>query len=50
MKANSNSIKWKDVWKLPLSKFEDIDYIYSSNGVLAISCFKDEWAFEDTNN
>lgn len=48
MKVNSNSIKWQDIWKLPLRRLDDIDYIYSDNGVLAISCFKDEWAFEDT--
>ena len=48
MKANSNSIKWEDVWKFPLRRLDDIDYIYSANRVLAISCFKDEWAFEDT--
>ena len=48
MKENSNSIKWEDVWKLPLEKPDYIDYVYSSNEVLAISCFKDEWAFEDT--
>ena len=47
MKVNKSSIKWQDVWKLPLSKFEDIDYIYSSNGVLILSDFKDEWCFNE---
>ena len=47
MKVNKSSIKWQDVWKLPLDKFEDIDYIYSSNGVLILSNFKDEWCFNE---
>ena len=47
MKVNKSSIKWQDVWKFPLSKFEDIDYIYSSNGVLILSDFKDEWCFNE---
>ena len=47
MKVNKSSIKWQDVWRLPLSKFEDIDYIYSSNGVLILSDFKDEWCFNE---
>lgn len=38
--------KWKDVWKLPLDKFNYIDYIHSSNGVLALSLFRDDWAFD----
>ena len=44
MKANNYSINWKDIWNFPLSKFEDLDYVYSSNGVLAVSNFKDEWS------
>lgn len=48
MKVNKSSIKWQDIWKLPLRRLDDSDYIYSDNRVLAISCFKDEWAFEDT--
>ena len=47
MKANNYSIKWKDIWQFPLSKFDDLDYVYSSNGVLAISNFRDDWEFED---
>lgn len=42
------SNKWKDIWKFPLSKLDDLDYVYSSNGVLAVSNFKDEWSLEDT--
>lgn len=41
-----DSNKWKDVWKLPLDKFDCIDYIHSSNGVLALSLFRDDWAFD----
>lgn len=47
MKVCDYSNKWKDIWKFPLNKFDYADYVYSSNGVLAISNFKDEWAFED---
>ena len=47
MKANNYSIKWKDIWKFPLSKLDDLDYVYSSSGVLAVSNFKDEWSLED---
>ena len=48
MKVLDYSNKWKDIWKLPLSRLDDTDYIYSANEVLAISFFKDEWTFEDT--
>ena len=48
MKVCDYSNKWKDIWKLPLSKFDDIDYVTSSNGVLALSVFRAEWALEDT--
>ena len=44
MKANDCSVKWEDVWKLPLDKFEYYDYIHSSNGVLACSNFRYDWA------
>ena len=47
MKVNNNSIKWEDVWKLPLEKSDYIDYVHSSNGVLAYSRFKADWAFDD---
>ena len=47
MKACDCSKKWKDVWKLPLDKFNYIDYVHSSNGVLACSNFRDDWAFDD---
>lgn len=47
MKASNYSIKWRDIWNFPLSKFDDLDYVYSSNGVLAVSNFKDEWSLED---
>ena len=47
MEVCDYSTKWRDVWKLPLIKLDYIDYAHSSNGVSAISCFKDEWAFED---
>ena len=48
MKACDYSNKWKDIWKLPLSKLDDIDYVNSSNGVLALSFFRDEWTLDDT--
>ena len=48
MKACDYSNKWKDIWKLPLSKLDDLDYVYSSSGVLAVSNFKDEWSLDDT--
>ena len=47
MKNNVNPIKWEDVWELPLSKYDYVDYVDSSNGVLALSHFKDEWTFDD---
>ena len=47
MKACDYSNKWKDIWKLPLKKLDDIDYVYSSNEVLALSFFRDEWALDD---
>lgn len=48
MKACDYSNKWKDIWKFPLKKYDDIDYVYSSNGVLALSFFRDEWTLDDT--
>ena len=48
MKACDYSNKWKDIWKLPLSKLDDIDYVNSSNEVLALSFFRDEWTLDDT--
>ena len=47
MKGNNNSIKWEDVWNLPLRKSDYDDYVYSSNGVLALSHFKDGWVFDE---
>ena len=47
MKVNEYSTKWEDVWELPLSKYEYVDYVDSSNGVLALSHFKDEWTFDE---
>lgn len=47
MKACDYSNKWKDIWKLPLKKLDDIDYVYSSNEVLALSFFRDEWSLDD---
>ena len=47
MKVNGDSIKWEDVWNLPLRKSDYDDYVYSSNGVLALSHFKDEWTFDE---
>lgn len=46
MKVNEHSTKWEDVWELPLSKYDYVDYVDSSNGVLALSHFKNEWAFD----
>ena len=48
MKVCDYSNKWKDIWKLPLKKLDDMDYINSSNEVLALSFFRDEWALDDT--
>ena len=47
MKVNEHSTKWEDVWELPLSKYDYVDYVDSSNGVLALSHFKDEWVFNE---
>ena len=47
MKTNVNPTKWEDVWGLPLSLSVYADYVYSSNGALALSCFRDEWASDD---
>lgn len=50
MKGSNDSIKWEDVWNLPLRKsdYDDYDdYVYSSNRVLALSYFKDEWVFDE---
>ena len=47
MKVNEHSTKWEDVWELPLSKYDYVDYVDSSNGVLALSHFKDEWVFDE---
>ena len=48
MEACDYSNKWKDIWKLPLKKIsDDIDYVYSSNEVLALSFFRDEWSLDD---
>lgn len=44
MEICNYSTKWKDVWKLPLAKLDYIDYVCSSNGVLAFSFFRDDWA------
>ena len=44
MKTYDYSNKWKDIWKLPLDKNNHYDYIYSSNKVLALSSFRDDWA------
>lgn len=48
MEVCNYSTKWKDVWKLPLVKFDYIDYVRSSNGVLAFSFFRDDWASDTT--
>lgn len=47
MKVNERPTKWEDVWELPLSKYEYVDYVDSSNGVLTLSHFKDEWTFDE---
>lgn len=47
-KGKDYSNKWKDIWKLPLVKFDYIDFIQSSNGVLALSYFRDDWASNTT--
>ena len=48
MEVCDYSTKWKDVWKLPLVKFNDIDFVHSSNKVLALSYFRDDWASNTT--
>ena len=48
MEVCDYSTKWRDVWKLPLVKFDYIDFIQSSNGVLALSYFRDDWASNTT--
>ena len=47
MKVNNDSIKWEDVWNLPLRKSDYDDYVYSSNGVLACSSFKHDWSLDE---
>ena len=47
MKVNNDSIKWEDVWNLPLRKSDYDDYVYSSNGVSALSHFKNGWVFDE---
>ena len=48
MEVYDYSTKWKDVWKFPLVKLDYIDFIQSSNGVLALSYFRDDWASNTT--
>lgn len=47
MEVCDYSNKWKDIWKLPLVKLDYINYVHSSNGVLALSYFRDDWASND---
>ena len=48
MEVCNYSTKWKDIWELPLIKFDYIDFIQSSNVVLALSYFRDDWASNTT--
>lgn len=43
MEVCDYSNKWKDIWKLPLVKFDYINYVHSSNGVTALSHFRDDY-------
>ena len=43
MEVCDYSNKWKDIWKLPLVKLDYINYVHSSNGVTALSHFRDDW-------
>ena len=48
MEVCDYSNKWKDVWKLPLVKFDYINYVHSSNGVTALSHFRKDYASDNT--
>ena len=38
---------WKNIWQLPLHKDKHSDYVWSSNGNMALSSFKEEWEYDD---
>ena len=48
MEVCDYSNKWKDIWKLPLVKFDYINYVHSSNGVTALSHFRNDWNSDNT--